>query len=306
MSIAAFEPALQAYFKEPRTEAEIADYRAKRGFCKKLQDEVMPALRHLRFVGATGEIRFELNSNVPDCWLRDGVASASQRLEVTLAQSREQHLVGIELNKNGIGRGFLGLPDYAPAEAFSQVIALALAMYSTEGARRLPLEAASSVVLTALPITIAITIAPRSKALETRPLMVRLNPLLRRRRILLPISDADASVPPKSVRNSSSHLSDNFARSHITGALEEHRDRSVLGGQDLFHLWSQLPELSRRHGCEHRYRTGKDFCRHRRGPPAGAQWWGHLAFGDLPHSTGGNDSVDFALGAPRAKLPKVE
>jgi hypothetical protein len=48
MRIAAFEQALRAYFKGPRTEAELADYRAKRGLSKKLRDEVVPVLRHLR------------------------------------------------------------------------------------------------------------------------------------------------------------------------------------------------------------------------------------------------------------------
>jgi hypothetical protein len=53
---------------------------------------------------------------------------------VTVAQSREQHLLGIELNEKGIGRGFLGWPDDAPAEAFSRRLASPRAMYSTEGA----------------------------------------------------------------------------------------------------------------------------------------------------------------------------
>lgn len=134
MSLSDFEQALDGYFKGTRSATEIADYRAKRGAVKKLRDEVVPVLHHVKFTKASGEIRFELNNGVPDCWLRDNAKVTPQGLEITVAQSREQHLLGQELNEKGIGRGFLGLPDDAPAKAFKERLARPRIMYPTEGA----------------------------------------------------------------------------------------------------------------------------------------------------------------------------
>jgi len=134
MSLAEFEQALAEYFNGPRTKAEIADYRAKRGATKKLRDEVVPVLHHTKFVKARGEVRFDLNSEVPDCWLRNNPTAAPQGLEITVAQPREQHLLGQEMNEKGIGRGHLGLPDDAPAKAFKERLARPRVMYSSEGA----------------------------------------------------------------------------------------------------------------------------------------------------------------------------
>lgn len=79
--------------------AELADYRAKPGAVKKLRDEVVPVLHHVKFVKAKGDIRFELSSDLPDCWLRDKPNAAPQGLEVTVAQSREQQRLGQEMNE---------------------------------------------------------------------------------------------------------------------------------------------------------------------------------------------------------------
>jgi hypothetical protein len=134
MPIPDFESAMNAYFKGARSAAEVADFRAKRGTQKKLRDEVAPVLRHIKFIGAKGGIRFELNSGAPDCWLRDNPSAKPQGLEVTVAQSREQHHLGVELNEKGIGRGFLGLPDNAPAKAFAERLARPRSMYATDSA----------------------------------------------------------------------------------------------------------------------------------------------------------------------------
>jgi hypothetical protein len=85
-------------------------------------------------VKAKGEIRFVLNSDVPDCWLRDDPMATPQGLEVTVAQAREQQALGQELNEEQIGRGFLGLPDDAPASAFRERLARPRVMYSSEQA----------------------------------------------------------------------------------------------------------------------------------------------------------------------------
>lgn len=57
-----------------------------------------------------------------------------QGLEITVAQSREQHYLGRELNEKRMGRGHLGLPDNASAKAFSDRLARPRVMYSTESA----------------------------------------------------------------------------------------------------------------------------------------------------------------------------
>src|ERR1700690_1999462 len=91
-----FEQVLNDYFTGPRSKAEIADYRVKRGPQKKLRDEITPVLNHVKFIKAKGEIRFELGDGVPDCWLRESPNSEPRGLEITIAQSREQYFLGLE------------------------------------------------------------------------------------------------------------------------------------------------------------------------------------------------------------------
>ena len=75
-------------FQPWRPHAEIEDYHAKRGALKKLRDEVVPVLHYLKFIKAEGEIRFELNDGVPDCWVRNNPHEESQGIEVTVALPR--------------------------------------------------------------------------------------------------------------------------------------------------------------------------------------------------------------------------
>jgi hypothetical protein len=104
---------------------------------KKLRDEVTPVLHHVKFIKAEGEIRFEPGDGVPDCWLRNDSSADPQGIEVTVAQSREQHYLGQELNEKGMGRGFLGLPDDAPSQEFTVRLAKPRVMYSTTSALQL-------------------------------------------------------------------------------------------------------------------------------------------------------------------------
>jgi hypothetical protein len=134
IAVSEFKTILADYFHGPRTAAELADLRARRGALKKLSDEVTPILHHIQFTKAKGEIRFTLNDQVPDCWFREHSSSQAQGIEVTVAQGRERHLLGKELNEKGRGRGFLGLPDDAPSEAFSKKLAHGRVMYSTDQA----------------------------------------------------------------------------------------------------------------------------------------------------------------------------
>jgi hypothetical protein len=134
MPICDFENAMSDYFSGPRSKAEIADYRAKRGALKRLRDEITPVLSYVKFLGVQGEIRFELSDAVPDCWLRENCNSEPRGLEITVAQSREQYHLGLELNEKNIGRGFMGLSDDAPSGAFAENLARQRTMYSTEAA----------------------------------------------------------------------------------------------------------------------------------------------------------------------------
>lgn len=144
MSLADFEQALATYFDGPRPEAEIADYRAKRGAAKKLRDEVVPVLHHIKFTKAKGEIRFQLNSDIPDCWLRDTPNATPQGLEVTVAQSREQQRLGQLMKGHGpqdfssyscslllratpARRGSVCRHDWLCSHKLSQAVATALA-----------------------------------------------------------------------------------------------------------------------------------------------------------------------------------
>jgi hypothetical protein len=133
-SISDFEQAMQDYFSGKRSQAEIADFRTKRATSKVLRDEVSPVLHHLRFVKAKGEVKFAFDNTVPDCWLREDPNAKPRGLEVTVAQSREQHYLGTELNEKRMGRGFLGLPDSASSKAFSDRLARPRVMYSTGSA----------------------------------------------------------------------------------------------------------------------------------------------------------------------------
>src|SRR5260221_5495280 len=118
LPIPEFEAAMNAYFSGERSAAQLADYRAKRRDQKKLRDEVAPVLRHLRFTRAQGEVRFQLNDDSPDCWIRDDASAAAQGIEVTVALARAQQALGVELNERGISPGFLDLQDDAPTAAY--------------------------------------------------------------------------------------------------------------------------------------------------------------------------------------------
>lgn len=135
ISLAEFEQALADYFSEPRPAVELADYRAKRGVVKKLRDEVAPVLHHVKFVKAKGDIRFELSSDVPDCWFRDNPNAAPRGLEVTVAQSREQQRLGQEMNKKREWSRDISAYRTTPRKRFSRNAWPALASCTVRKAR---------------------------------------------------------------------------------------------------------------------------------------------------------------------------
>ncbi len=134
MAIADFQADLAELFRRTRPTDELNDYRLGRADWKKLRDEVSPVSHFLRFRGvATGRIRFPLNSEAPDCWFWQDGDPDRRGIEVTVALGRAGHHLGLELIEKGIGRGFLGLQDDAPKEAFTTAMARERIMHSSEG-----------------------------------------------------------------------------------------------------------------------------------------------------------------------------
>lgn len=124
---------LNAYFRGPRTFAEIADYREAKGPLKKLSSEVVPIARHLKFMAFAGAVRFSMSDKFPDAWLQD-LNGREQGIEVTVAQAREKYELAAELNRKGIGRGFLGLADTASRSEFEHRLARPRVMYTSQNA----------------------------------------------------------------------------------------------------------------------------------------------------------------------------
>lgn len=130
------QTAVDEYFCGPRSSSEIADYRARRGQLKKLRDEIVPIRDYLKSLKFEGDVRFPLDNSVPDCWIRQDINSKPIGIEITVAQAREQHLLGEELNNNKLGRGFLGLNDGATSEAFRARLDKPRIMYTSDLALR--------------------------------------------------------------------------------------------------------------------------------------------------------------------------
>jgi hypothetical protein len=82
-------------------------------------DEVMPVARLLMAVGHKYEfVQFQLNNDIPDCFMWREAASVPEGLEVTIAQGRARYFMAKELVQTGQGRGFADLQDDDDVEAF--------------------------------------------------------------------------------------------------------------------------------------------------------------------------------------------
>jgi hypothetical protein len=76
-----------------------------------------------------------LNSDVPDCWLRDNPNATPQGLKVTVAQSREEQRLGQQMAETkGMVPGFLGLPDDAPEKIYKERLGRGRIMRSPDAA----------------------------------------------------------------------------------------------------------------------------------------------------------------------------
>ncbi len=108
-----------SYFRSERQHAEVEAYREKRGRLKRLRDEIVPVYNHLRAGGFMGEVRFSLNNDPPDAWLRlNGQEEVG--IEVTIALSRAQFEGGRRLNRQGISPGHPHLRDGASQREFDE------------------------------------------------------------------------------------------------------------------------------------------------------------------------------------------
>lgn len=73
---------------------------------------------------------FPLDNSTPDCWLL--MNNGEHRgVEVTIERGRERYHLTKEMNKNGIGRGFIGMQDDAPQADFDHRMSNPRSLYSS-------------------------------------------------------------------------------------------------------------------------------------------------------------------------------
>jgi hypothetical protein len=134
MEIAKFQNMVAALFADNRTEHDIEQYRLGKNRWKKLRDEVSPVSSFLEFNHVeANRIRFPLDNHTPDCWLMSGNGN-NRGIEVTIERGREKHHLATELNREGMGRGFVGLQDDEPQSVFDNRMSKSRVMYSSEQA----------------------------------------------------------------------------------------------------------------------------------------------------------------------------
>lgn len=118
--IVAFLAALDEHFTRQRAAIDIQAFREGRKPWKKLADEVVPVAAFLRHAGSTGRVRFPLNDQPPDAWVRETGSDVDIGIEVTRVLARSKIETAKSLQSQSVVPGFLGLPDNAPATAYKQ------------------------------------------------------------------------------------------------------------------------------------------------------------------------------------------
>jgi hypothetical protein len=120
-----------------------SDMRLARGRVKRLCDEVSPARHFAKAVLHDSDlIQFPLNTGPFDCSVLSTTGSLS-RIQITVAQARERFNLMTELDSTGEGRGYLGVTDDMPTDAFRRAMERGRVMYSTEAAKKTLCEAVS-------------------------------------------------------------------------------------------------------------------------------------------------------------------
>lgn len=134
MEIATFQNMVASLFADNRIDHDIKEYRLGSNSWKKLRDEVAPVSRFLEFNHVeANRVRFPLDNHTPDCWLMSSNGN-DRGLEVTIESGREKYHLATELNKEGMGRGFVGLQDDDPQSEFNHSMSRPRVMYSSEQA----------------------------------------------------------------------------------------------------------------------------------------------------------------------------
>ena len=129
-----FQSRLEALFNEDRSSSDTDDYRLGKNPWKKLSDEIVTVSRFLGYKNIeAGRIRFPLDDKIPDCWLFDDQGEVLG-IEVTIERGTERYHLAKEINKDRMGRGFIGMQDDAPKADFEQRMSNPRTMYTTEQA----------------------------------------------------------------------------------------------------------------------------------------------------------------------------
>jgi hypothetical protein len=129
-----FQNRLSLLFADQRTTIDIDDYRLGKKPWKKLRDEITPVARFLEFGNIeVDRVRFPLDNKTPDCWL---IIDNGEYIgiEVTIERGREQFHLATELNKNGMGRGFIGIQDDASQTDFDRRMSNPHTMFTSDHA----------------------------------------------------------------------------------------------------------------------------------------------------------------------------
>jgi len=111
-------------------------YRLAAGPTKRLSDEIWPVARWATsHAGPEDRIQFPLSNEPPDCKIwRPGIAEPGT-IEVTVAGAKERRFTMLELNREGVGRGFMGLSDDEPDNRFHEEIRRGGRAYSSTEAQ---------------------------------------------------------------------------------------------------------------------------------------------------------------------------
>lgn len=115
-----FLATLDEHFARSRSSTDVQAFREARKPWKKLADEVVPVAAFFRQTGAVGRVRFPLNDQPTDAWVRQAGFDSEAGIEVTRVLARSKVETAKSMPAKGVVPGFLGLPDDAPAAAFGQ------------------------------------------------------------------------------------------------------------------------------------------------------------------------------------------
>jgi len=124
LSICKFRENLQKFWLCEIAERRfLSQIRFSKDPCKKLMDEIMPVARFLKLSNiSTGFVRFPVDDQIPDCFLRPGDDVEHHKIEVTVAQGKARFHVTKYLEENGAIGGFITRQDDSSEADFTRGI----------------------------------------------------------------------------------------------------------------------------------------------------------------------------------------